>query len=221
MLYFPIFIDIRDKLVLVIGQYRVLEFKMEKLIEAGAKIICLSDNLPEKIEKHIESDAVTFIKEEFDEKYLEDIWLVVCGSDDAELKKRIADATAQRHIFCNFVDEAPISSFISPSVIAKGDITIAISTKGKSPALNKLMKSEIDKVIGDEYVFFAEMLGKMRQRVLDNIPTQKQRGDLFDSIVQNPGVLELIRKKDFAQAEQIVNELIDKEIGRHSLNRSV
>ena len=214
MQYYPIFIDILDKQVLVIGQYRVLEFKMEKLIEAGAKIIYLADTLPEKIEKHIQSGAVTFIKEEFDENYLKDVWLVVCGSNDIQLKNRIEEATAQRHIFCNFVDEAPISSFISPSVIAKGDITIAISTKGKSPALNKLMKSEIDKVIGDEYVYFAEMLGKMRQKVLDNIPTQKQRGDLFDSIVQNPAVLELIREKKYTQAEQLVSELIDKEMGK-------
>ena len=214
MQYYPTFIDIRDKQVLVIGQYRVLEFKMEKLIEAGAKIIYLSDALPEKIGKHIKSGKVAFAKEEYNEKYLEDVWLVVVGSNDVELKKRIEEATAQRHIFCNFVDEAPISSFISPSVIAKGDITIAISTKGKSPALNKLMKSEIDKVIGDEYVYFAEMLGKMRQKVLDNIPTQKQRGDLFDSIVQNPAVLELIREKKYTQAEQLVSELIDKEMGK-------
>jgi precorrin-2 dehydrogenase/sirohydrochlorin ferrochelatase len=215
------FIDIREKQVLVIGQYRVLEFKMEKLIEAGAKIIYLAEILPEKIEKHIKSGAVTFIKEEYHEKFLQDVWLVVVGSNDIELKKRIEEATTQRHIFCNFVDEAPISSFISPSVIAKGDITIAISTKGKSPALNKLMKSEIDKVIGDEYVFFAEMLGKMRQKVLENIPTQKQRGDLFDSIVQNPAVLELIREKKFSQAEQLVRDLIDQEINSQVINRIV
>lgn len=214
MQYYPMFTDMRDKRVLVIGQYRVLEFKMEKLIEAGAKIIYLSDTLPEKIEKHVEIGAVTLIKEKFDEKYLQDVWLVVVGSNDVELKKQIEEATTQRHIFCNFVDEAHISSFISPSVIAKGDITIAISTKGKSPALNKLMKSEIDKVIGDDYVFFAEMLGKMRQRVLDNIPTQKERGDLFDSIVQNPAVLELIREKKYERAEHLVSELINMEIDR-------
>jgi Tfp pilus assembly pilus retraction ATPase PilT len=70
------------------------------------------------------------------------------------------------------------------------------------------------KVIGDEFVFFAEMLGKMRQRVLDNIPTQKQRGDVFDSIVQNPAVLELIREKKYDQAERLVSELVDGEISR-------
>jgi siroheme synthase-like protein len=217
MEYFPIFIDLRDKLVLVIGQYRVLEFKIEKLIQAGAMIVYLSDSLPRKMEKHIESGKVTYHKDKFDEKYLQNIWLLVCGSDDVELKKKIAEATANRNIFCNFVDEAPISSFISPAVISKGDLTIAISTKGKSPALNKLIKNQINNTIGDEYVYFAELLGRVRQKVIDSIPGQKQRGELFDSIVQNPRILDLIRNHEHTQAEELVVELIDQGI---NLNNS-
>jgi hypothetical protein len=65
------------------------------------------------------------------------------------------------------------------------------------------------------------MLGQMRQGVLENIPTQKQRGELFDSIVQHPAVLDLIRKKKYTQAEKLVNELIDKDIKQKSLKKSV
>ena len=194
--YFPIFINLHDKYVLVVGQYKILEFKIEKMIAAGAKIKFLSDLLPEKIEKYITSGKVHFVQDQFDEKYLDDIWLVVCGSHDVELKKKIAQTCADRHLFCNFVDEAPISSFISPAVITKGDITIAISTKGKSPALNKYLKNEILSKIGDEYSKFADLLGKKRQKVIENIPDQKKRGDLFDTIIQNPKVLGLIKENN-------------------------
>lgn len=212
MEYFPIFIDLHDKQVLVIGQYRVLEFKMEKMIEAGAKIIYLSDSLPEPLEKHVKSGRVIFYKEEYNIKYLKNIWLVVVGSNDMDLKLKIEKDAENKNIFCNFVDEAPISSFISPSVISKGILTIAISTKGRSPALNKVIKKKIDDTIGYEYVDFIDLLGEVRQKVLDNIPTQKQRGELLDTIAQNPEILNLIKKNNQAQAEQVVHEMIEKEI---------
>jgi len=214
MEYFPIFIDLRDKNVLVIGEYRVLGFKINKMIEAGAHIKYLTDLLPQELEEHYKTDRVQIIQDQFDESYLEDIWLVVCGSNDNELKKIIAQATADKNIFCNFVDEAPISSFISPSVISKRDITIAISTKGKSPALNKYLKNEILSAIGDEYSTFADILGKMRHKVITNIEGQKKRGEIFEMIVQNPKVLDLIRSNSYSEAEELIEKMIDTEIDR-------
>ena len=217
MEYFPIFIDLNNKNVLVIGDYRILEFKINKMIEAGAKIKYLTDLLPEKIKGLYESESIQFLHDQFDEKYLDDVWLVLCGSNDIKLKKIIAKATADRNIFCNFVDEAPISYFISPSVISKGDITIAISTKGKSPALNKYLKNEILNKIGNEYIILTEILGQIRRKVIDNIPEQKTRGELFDSLVRHPKVLELIKNNKQSLAEKLVDELVNEGINRHKL----
>ena len=217
MEYFPIFIDLHDKNVLVIGEYRILEFKINKMLEAGAKIQYLTDLSPEKIEGLYKSKRVQFFQDQFKEQYLDNVWLVVCGSNDVELKKKIAKATDNRNILCNFVDEAPISSFISPSVISKGDITIAVSTKGKSPALNKYLKNEILNKIGDEYIVLTEILGRIRQNVIDIIPEQKTRSELFDSIVQHPKVLELLKNNKHSEAEEMVSELINEGIDRQKL----
>jgi len=214
MEYFPIFIDLKDKNVLVIGDYRILEFKINKMIEAGAKIIYLSDILPEKIETYIKTGKVNYIRDQFNEKYLDDVWLVVCGTHDSKLKEKVVKASTARKLFCNFVDEASISSFISPSVISKGDITIAISTKGKSPALNKYLKNQIMNTIGDEYSILADILGKMRKKVIQNIPDQKKRSELFDTIVQDQKVLDLINDNNSTEAEILVEEIIEKEINR-------
>jgi precorrin-2 dehydrogenase/sirohydrochlorin ferrochelatase len=210
MEYFPIFIDLKGKKVLVVGDYRVLEFKMKKMIEAGANITYLTDLKPHQIEELQNSENVTFVNDTFNEAYLVDKWLVVCGSDNKGLKQTIYQAAAERNIFCNFVDEAPISSFISPSVISKGDITIAISTKGKSPALNKHLKKKIDLVIGEEYSLFADILGKMRTKVINKIPGQKSRSDLFDTIVQNSEILDLIKKNKTPEAEKMIEQIIDR-----------
>jgi siroheme synthase-like protein len=212
MEYLPIFIDLKDKNVLVIGDYRILEFKIMKLIEARAKIFFLTTLLTDQIENLDKSERVVFIRDQFNESYLDDKWLVICGSEDKELKKKIARATSERNIFCNFVDQAPISSFISPAVISRGDITIALSTKGKSPALIKYLKNQIMKVIGDEYGEFAKILGKMRKKVIENIPGQNRRSDIFDSIVQDPDVLKLIQGGNYLKAEELIEKIIDNEI---------
>ena len=84
MEYFPIFIDLKGKNVLVIGDYRVLEFKIKKMIEAGAKITYLTELWPEQIKDLDKSDNVIFIRDQFNASYLDDKWLVVCGSDNSD-----------------------------------------------------------------------------------------------------------------------------------------
>ncbi len=212
MKYYPMFVDMYDKLALVIGQYRVLDFKMQKLLEAGAKIKFVSSILPENIEADVKAGRIIHLNQDFNIEFLDDVWLVICGSDDENLKSRIKSETEKRKIFCNFVDEAPISSFISPTVISKGDITIAISTKGKSPALNRKLKKMISETIGDEYVHLADLLGDIRPKVIKNIIGQKQRAELFDSIVQNSNVMELVSNNKLDKVKMLIAEIVNQAI---------
>ena len=212
MEYYSLLIDIQNKPVLVIGQYRILEFKIEKLIEAGAKIKYLSDSLSPKLKKHVDAGKIKYLNQEYEEKLLDDVWLVVCGSDEDNLKKKIENATKERHIFCNFVDEPIPSTFISPSVIKKGDIIVSISTKGKSPSLNRLLKKKFSDFLGDEYPKFTELMGNVRQKVLDKIEGQKKRAELFDSIVHNPEILNLIKQNKISEAEKIIFNIVEVAI---------
>jgi siroheme synthase-like protein len=210
--YYSLLIDLNYKNVLVVGKYRILEFKIEKLIEAGAKIRYISDSLSPNLKQHVESGQLVYINDKYNDSHLEDVWLVICGSDDSNLKKQIEHATSERHIFCNFVDEPIPSSFISPAIIKKGDIIISVSTKGKSPSLNRFLKKQIDEFIGDEYQHFAELLGNIREKVLKNIPFQRRRAEIFDSIVQNPKIWELIKKNNLNDAEKLIHDIVDSVI---------
>ncbi len=84
--------------------------------------------------------------------------------------------------------------------------------------MNKYIKNEIISKIGDEYIYFTEMLGRLRHKVIDNISDQKTRSDLFETIVQNPEVLDLIRRNKNTQAEKLVIELINKKIDQQKMN---
>lgn len=210
MEYFPIFIDLKGKNVLVIGNFKILEFKIEKLLRSGATVRYLSDTLPEKLKTYHIKGKLVHYKSDFQAKYLNDVWLVICGSHDQNLKKTIIREAGKHKIFCNFVDEPALCSFISPAVIEKGDITIAVSTGGKSPALTKYLKKKIDGSIGDAYKDLAVLLGKVRQRIQENVPDQKQRSLLFDAIIEHPRIFELIKSNQKSLAEQEAYQLIDE-----------
>ena len=212
MEYYSLLIDLNDKNVLVVGKYKILEFKIAKLIEAGAKIRYISESLSPQLKKHVKLGQMNYLNVEYNNSYLDDVWLVVCGSDDSNLKRQIEQATSERHIFCNFVDEPLPSSFISPAIINKGDIIISVSTKGKSPSLNRFLMKKIDEYIGDEYQHFAGFMGNIREKVLNNIPVQKRRAELFDSIVQNPKIWELLKKNNLADAEKLIYDIVDSAL---------
>ena len=212
MEYFPIFTNLHDKTVLVIGDYSVLEFKIEKFIQSGARVKYVSEFLPDKLEDYKRSGKLTHYKDSFKKRYLRDIWLVICGSSNANLKAKVGKYTRKSNIFCNFVDEPSICSFISPALLTKGDITIAISTGGKSPALIKYLKQKIESSLGNEYEELAALLGKVRQRVIENLPDQKQRSLLFDTIIEHPRILDLIKSNQQSVAEQEAHQLIDEAL---------
>jgi len=212
MKYYPMFVDMRDKLVLVIGQYRVLEFKMQKLLEAGAKIKYISEFLPENLQHEVDTGKVEYSNEQFNPGFLDNVWLVIAGCDDDELKAKIKSETEQRKIYCNFVDEAPISSFISPTVISKGDITIAVSTKGKSPALNRRLKKMISETIGDEYVILADLLGKIRPLVIKHISGQANRAEFFEKLLDDPKIFTMIKSSQISEAEKYMRTIVQQAI---------
>ena len=212
MEYYPIYVNLRNKLVLVLGQYQILEFKIAKLIEAGADIRFVSKSLSENIETYVKSNKIAYFNDEFNEKYLEDVWLVICGSDDTDLKARVERAAQKQNIFCNFVDDISICSFIAPAVIEQGDITIAISTSGTSPALCKYLKKKIIDNLGEEYTLLADLLGKIRPKVIKHIIGQSNRAEFFERILEDRILLNMVEYNQITEAERYLEKLIEQTI---------
>ena len=136
MSYYPIFLDIKDKPCVVVGGVTVALRKVTMLLDHEAQVTVISPQLCSELETLAEGN-VTVIRREYQSGDLEDAFVVVAATDDQETNEQIATDASKKGMLINVVDVPALSNFIVPSYLRRGDLTVAVSTNGKSPALSR------------------------------------------------------------------------------------
>jgi len=211
-----IFIDLRDRWVLVVGGGQVAEHKVVQLLGSGARVQVVSPDLTPTLTQLAQAGEISYRRGEFGETDLDGVWLVISATNDAQVNERVAQAAERRHLFCNIVDVPPLCSFLASAIVARGDVLIAISTSGRSPALAQRLKREIAAHVGQEYAQLADLMSRWRVQVMEKIPEQQQRAELFHLLVESD-ILDLLRAGQRDEAEQRVRELIEYAIAHQDL----
>jgi uroporphyrin-III C-methyltransferase len=211
--YYPAFLDLRHRQVLVVGGGQVAERKVTKLLESGAEVSVVSPTLTPTLSTFAHQRQITYRRGEFEETDLNGAWLVIGATDDAQVNQRVAQAAAQRRLFCNIVDVPSLCSFLAPAIVARGDVQIAVSTSGRSPALAQRLKREIASLVGPEYEQLANLMSRWRPEVMAEIATQPERAETFHRLVESD-ILDLLRAGRLADAEQRAGELVQQLITR-------
>ncbi len=152
--FYPILVDLQAKKALVVGGGKVAQRKIETLLEYGATVQVIAMDLTEELERLQTDQRIEFLGGEFSEALLEGSFLVIAATDDASLNHRVSQAAQQRGLLVNAVDQPADCNFIVPSVLSRGDLLIAVSTSGKSPAFAKKVRVELEQHFGEEYGFF-------------------------------------------------------------------
>jgi len=206
--YYPAFLDLRDRLVLVVGGGMVAARKVEALQKAGARIKVVS---PEVVEEIAGIQRVEIISREYEKGDLKGVFLVIAATDDEKTNRAVSEAAAARRIFCNVVDRPELCTFIVPSVVEKGPIKIAISTGGVSPALSKKMRMIIGKTLGEEYEVLAAILGKIRPIIRSREGGPEHHKRVYDVLIESE-LMDAIRNHDRELAEDILRQAIGEDI---------
>lgn len=209
MTYYPVFLDLRDREVVVVGGGAVAERKVRELLEAGARVRVISRTLTPALAELVACGRIAFRCGEFEESDLDGAWLVLGATDEAETNRRVAEAAARHRLFCNIADAPARCSFLAPAVLRRGGIAIAISTSGQSPALAVHLKRRIASLIGPEYATLAELLGRLRPLVRERIPDPKRRADVLRRLVESQ-MLNLLRAGEGTAAEDYARALIER-----------
>ncbi|MCD7741658.1 MAG: bifunctional precorrin-2 dehydrogenase/sirohydrochlorin ferrochelatase [Ruminococcus sp.] len=178
MSYFPFFIDIEDKKILIVGGGDVAFRKAQKLMEFGAKIEIVAKDICENFNKL----DVSLTKREFLDRDIENTFCVIAATNDKQLNEHIYRLCKAENIPINTVDDKDKCSFIFPAISKKGDITAAVSTNGKSPYAASFLRSEIDDILTDRKVFAVEALGENREKIQSKFPNKKERNNAISSI---------------------------------------
>ena len=208
---YPIFLQLEDKIALVVGGGRVAQRKVETLLKCGAVIHIISRVLTDKLKELIDSNKVRLLGEEMRDEFLDDVFIVIAATDDKELNSRVSEIARNRGLLVNAVDQPADCNFIVPSIVRKGDLTIAISTSGKSPALAKKIRKEIDGQFGNEYESFLNLMGTLRKEILEMCLSQEENSRIFHKIVDG-GIIEAIARNDLAKVESSLGSILPQEI---------
>ena len=211
MRYYPIFVDIRDRKVVVVGGGEVAERKVKTLLKCGAKIHIIAETLTDKLNDLVQDNTVSYLGREFGEDTLEGAALVIAATNDPELNRVVSNKARERNIFVNTVDQPEDCTFIVPSVVKKGDLLIAISTSGKSPALAKRIRQELEKRFDESYAYLIDIMGRLRKVVLAAGLMQSENRKIFDSILESD-ILEAIGLKDWKAVESIIKSKLPPQI---------
>ncbi|HPW68890.1 MAG: bifunctional precorrin-2 dehydrogenase/sirohydrochlorin ferrochelatase [Deltaproteobacteria bacterium] len=206
--YYPLFIDLTGKPVVVVGGGMVAWRKIEALCRAGARVRVIA---PDVVEKIAQDAGIEVVRRDYEPGDLDGAWLVIAATDDEETNIAVSRDAGSRRIFCNAVDQPGLCSFIVPSVVEKGPIKIAISTGGVSPALSKKMRIRIGKLLGDEYSILALIMGRIRPIVLSGEGGHEDRKRIFEVLIDSE-LLDAIRGHDRELAEQILFEALGQRI---------
>lgn len=193
MKYYPAYLDLRDRPCMVIGGGTVAERKTLALLEAGAEVTIISPALTPKLSELSDTGKITHLRKQYEEEDLSGEFLVIAATPSREVNTLVAAACRKKRMLVNAAVPPEASSFIVPSVVERGDLLIAISTSGASPALAKKIRQDIEQRYGAEYELFLEKLSAIRPRVIEEVPDEKQRRQVFQALVDSD-VIDLFRQ---------------------------
>lgn len=185
MNHFPIFLRLQDQRVLIVGGGEVAARKLRLLRAAGAQVEIVARRLNEEIASLHASGAVRHVGELFDPAQLQGCRLAVAATDDAALNREVSRAAQALGIPVNVVDDPAASTYITPSIVQRDPVTIAISTDGAAPVLARRLRERLEALLPSAYGRLGAFMGRQRAQV-KALPVEARR-KLWEDFLDGPG----------------------------------
>jgi precorrin-2 dehydrogenase/sirohydrochlorin ferrochelatase len=165
MTLFPMFLKLEDRSCLVVGAGIVGEPKIDSLVASGAFVRVIAPRATTAVADWARAGAITWEARDFNPSDLDGIFLVLAATPSRELNETIFREARRRNILCNVVDDPEHCDFYYPAIVRRGQLQLAISTNGHSPALAQRIRGELEIQFGPEYEQWLDGLGKIRQQL--------------------------------------------------------
>jgi uroporphyrin-III C-methyltransferase/precorrin-2 dehydrogenase/sirohydrochlorin ferrochelatase len=206
MNYLPIFLDIRGEPCLVVGGGEVAARKCAMLLRAGARVTVLAPSLNAAFGADLAAARIAHRAAEFRDEDLAGVALAIAATDDDAVNRAVAAAARARRIPVNVVDQPALCSFISPSIIERAPLIVAVSSGGASPVLARLLRARLETLIPASYGRLAALAGAFRDQVKARFkPAQRRR--FWERVLQGP-IAELVYSGREAEARKAMQETL-------------
>ncbi len=213
---YPIFALIADRPCLVVGGGSVGERKVQDLLAAGARVAVVSPDLTPALAALAARGEIRHLRGDFLPEQVEGMALVIGATDYPEVNARVSAAARARGIWVNIVDAPDLCTFIVPAQVRRGDLTLAISTGGASPALARRLREELERHFGPEYGDYLTLLQGVRTRLLKARRGNPDNAALFLRLVDSP-LREALSRDDMHAVRQILEEVLGEVLGAEAL----
>lgn len=181
--YYPLFLDLRKRRCLVVGGGGVGTRKAGSLVRCGAEVTVISHEFSRELVEMGKSGNPLLVSKDYETSDLDGMFLVFAATDKRALNEKIGRDSEERGKLYSLADDPDGSCFITPSVIQRGDLTFAISTTGKSPALARKIRQDIESLYGPEYGVFLRIMGDVRKQILDLGHDPDSHARLFRQVI--------------------------------------
>jgi uroporphyrin-III C-methyltransferase/precorrin-2 dehydrogenase/sirohydrochlorin ferrochelatase len=206
--YLPIFADLRQRPVLVVGGGEVAARKIDLLLRAGAAVRIVAQSLSPELEHRRQASQVSWLAERFVPQQLDDVFLVIAATDDARLNAEVFEQANQRQLLANVVDDQPKCSFIFPSIVDRSPIVVAISSSGTAPVLARLLREKLETLLPASLGKMAEIAGGWRERVKQRFSSMRARRRFWEQAFDG-SFASLMAAGKIPQAEQALQYQLD------------
>lgn len=211
--YYPVNVDLTGRRCVIVGGGEVAERKAQRLMECGARVTIVSPALTPDLEQSRQEGKLQHVTAVYDRKVLKGAFLVIGATDQADINARVSRDAQALDILVNIVDDPDRCNFILPSLVQRGDLSIAVSTGGKSPALARQIREDLMRQYGAEYETLLDIMGSLRKKILARGRASSANKPLFEALVRSD-LLQAIREGDRARAKKIIQDITGIEMDR-------
>jgi len=207
-------LDVRDKIVLIIGGGKVGERKAAKFLAAGARVVVASRDFTDTIKRlstdgklqlaHIdaEADHVSVIP------WISKADFIIAATNNRELNKQVAEEAKKKRTHVSVVDNAHLGDFTLPVTSRIGEIHIAISTGGKSPAIANLLRKRVEAIVTEEDILLVRLQSYARELAKLHITNQEFRRKALYTIIEDRKIRRLLKRGNFQEAKNLAKQII-------------
>jgi precorrin-2 dehydrogenase/sirohydrochlorin ferrochelatase len=195
MKLFPLFLKLEGRRCLVVGAGSIAESRITGLVDTGSEVVVVAPEARPEIQELARIGKIEWRKREFETADLDGMFLVVAATSSTAVHERIFLEAQRRGVLCNIVDVPKLCDFYYPAIVQRGDLQIAVSTAGQSPALAQRLRKELEAQFGAEYAEWLVQLGQARDEMMAASTSAEERKERLHGLVTAEAFEDFLRKR--------------------------
>lgn len=185
MATYPIYLELANRRVVVIGGGAVAVRKVCALLQTGARVVVVAEHIDDTLIIPAQQSNPELIKSKYSKDYIGQAVLVIAATNNHDLNKRIYKDCQQLEILCNVVDEPELCDFFVPAVVRRGDLQIAVSTEGSCPAYAGHVRKKLEQIFTEKHGLFLQELATVRKEIIEQVADLSVRKVLLGQLVDD------------------------------------